>query len=58
MNIWGLQQQIKRINISKKKHLKRTKRKQNPRILKALDNAMTTRREKIKELRKNKKQKR
>ncbi len=58
MNIWGLQQQIKRINISKKKHLKRTKRKQNPRTLKSLDEAMNIRRGKIKELRKDKKKKR
>ncbi len=54
MNIWGLQKQIKKLIIYKKEYLKRSKKQIDPKVVKNFDQSISMRKDKIRELRKNK----
>ena len=53
MNIWGLQIQIRQIIIKKKEYIDRSRNKINPKVIENFDRAISTRKNKIKELRRN-----
>ncbi len=54
MNIWGLQQQIKQIIITKKEYLKRPRKERNDTVVKNFDLGIANRKNTIKELRRKK----